>query len=103
MKSVGISTFDHAYAGIPHFSAVLSVPRDLMHVELEGTLKSHLYGTLYMAMCKLKWFTLREFNAAIKSWPFPNGKRVDTLPTKPSGAQNHEHHCHNTAVSLSLS
>ena len=38
MQSVGITTFAHAYQRVPHFgaNAVHYVPRDLMHVELEG-------------------------------------------------------------------
>ena len=38
MQSVGITSFAHAYGRVPHFgaNAVHYVPRDLMHVELEG-------------------------------------------------------------------
>lgn len=85
MRSIGINTFEHAYVNIPYFEPVLHVPRDLMHVELEGTLKCHLYGVLYMAIVKYKWFTLHQFNAAVKHWPFPSNKRPDKLPTKPEG------------------
>lgn len=84
MSSLGINTFDHAYKGI-YWPCVVHVPRDLMHVELEGTLKSHLLGVLYMAMRKLKWFTLGQFNKALKEWPFPHGKRPDILPEVPKG------------------
>ena len=39
MKSIGINSFRHAYTRIPHFQVIQYVPRDLMHVELEGNLK----------------------------------------------------------------
>lgn len=84
LKSLGINTFEHAYGRVPHFQPVHCVPRDLMHVELEGTLKSHLSGVLYMAF-KLKWFTLHAFNVAIRTWPFPSGKRPDIMHKKPEG------------------
>lgn len=85
MDSIGVVTFAHAFSGIPHVHAITIAPRDLMHVELEGTLKSHLYGVLYMAICKLKWFTLSKFNTALKTWPFPNGHRPDGLQEAPTG------------------
>lgn len=86
MQSIGIRTFEHAFANIPYFSVVSMVPRDLMHVELEGTLKSHLYGVLYMALCKLKWFTRIQFNAALRAWPFPKGSsRPDVIFDNPKG------------------
>ena len=47
--------------------------RDLMHVELEGNLKVHLYGFLYMAINKHGWFSLEQFNDALKAFPFPKG------------------------------
>lgn len=84
LTSLGINTFDHAYKDI-YWPCVVHVPRDLMHVELEGTLKSHLLGVLYMAMRKLKWFTLGQFNHALKEWPFAHGKRPDILPEVPKG------------------
>lgn len=84
----GVLTFDHAYSGIPYFSPVNFVPRDLMHVELEGTLKAHLFGLLYMAICKYRWFTLEAFNAALKSWNFgPGVRRPDPLHSKPKGVE----------------
>ena len=46
------------------------VPRNLMHVELEGNLKVQLYGFLYMAIIKYKWFSRGEFNDQIRSFPF---------------------------------
>lgn len=88
MKSLGFNTFDHAFAGIPHFDITRCVPRDLMHVELEGTLKSHLYGILFMAF-KLKWFTLTQLNVAIRTWPFPEGKRPDIIRQRPEGKSMH--------------
>lgn len=90
VKSLGINTFQQAYANVPHFQPVLCVPRDLMHVELEGTLKSHLTGVLYMAF-KLRWFTLNSFNAAICTWPFLPGKRPDILHKKPEGMRHSTH------------
>lgn len=90
MQSIGIRTFDHGFCNIPHFSAVRMVPRDLMHVELEGTLKSHLFGVLYMAMCKMKWFTREEFNSALRAWPFPKGSsRPDIMYDNPKGHTEH--------------
>lgn len=86
MRSIGVRTFEHAFNRIPHFSVVRMVPRDLMHVELEGTLKSHLFGVLYMALCKFKWFSKSQFNAALKAWPFPKGSsRPDVLYDLPKG------------------
>jgi len=86
MDSLGISTFNHGLEGLPHFSPVLNVPRDLMHVELEGTLKAHLFGVLYMALVKLKWFTLEQFNAAIRAWPFhEHSSHPDILYSLPKG------------------
>lgn len=86
MSSIGINTFEHAYDGI-FWPSVVHVPRDLMHVELEGTLKAHLIGVLYMGMRKLKWFTLEQLNTALKEWPFPCGKRPDSLPEIPKGTK----------------
>ena len=84
MKSLGVNSFTHAYSGIPNFNVVHGAPRDLMHVELEGTLKTHLYGLLYLAF-KWSWFTMHQFNSAIRTWPFPPGKRPDILHKKPEG------------------
>lgn len=84
MTSIGVVTFDHAYKGI-FWPCVVHTPRDLMHVELEGTLKIHLVGLLYMAIRKYKWFTLRQFNATLRKWPFPSGKRPPLLPKTPAG------------------
>ena len=44
MSSLGITSFAHAFTRIPFFEAMQGVPRDLMHMELEGNLKVHLYG-----------------------------------------------------------
>lgn len=92
MSLLGINTFDHAYKGI-YWPCVVHVPRDLMHVELEGTLKSHLIGVLYMAIRRLKWFTLGRFNKALKDWCFPQGKRPDTLPEIPKGIHMSHVYC----------
>ena len=53
-----------------------------MHVELEGNLKVHLYGFLFMAIKKYKWFTLDQLNAAIKAHPFGTGRRPPPLPAR---------------------
>ena len=66
LNSVGISTLDHAYVRIPLFEWAVYVPTDIMHTELEGNLKSHGYGFLYVAIKKYKWFTLAEVNAALR-------------------------------------
>lgn len=84
LTSIGVTTFNHAYEGI-YWPCVVHVPRDLMHVELEGTLKAHLIGVFYMAMRKLKWFSLAQLNAALKYWPFPVGKRPPRLVKIPTG------------------
>ena len=68
--SLGVNTWQHAYTRIPFFDVITNVPRDLMHVELEGNLKVHLYGFLYMAIVKHKWFSRAELNARIKAFPF---------------------------------
>ena len=65
-----MNTWQHAYTRIPFFDVITNVPRDLMHVELEGNLKVHLYGFLYMAIVKHKWFSRAELNARIKAFPF---------------------------------
>lgn len=88
LQSLGIATFEHAFKDI-YLPSVVNVPRDLMHVELEGTLKSHLKGVLYMAMRKLRWFSLKQFNDALKRWPFPVGKRPPELPEIPKGEELH--------------
>jgi len=66
LGSVGITTLNHAYVRIPLFQWAVSVPTDLMHTELEGNLKSHGYGLLYVAIKKYKWFTLAQLNAALR-------------------------------------
>lgn len=68
--SIGVNSYQHAYTRIPYFDVISYVPRDLMHVELEGNLKVHLYGFLYMAIKKYKWFTRAELNARIRAFPF---------------------------------
>ena len=69
-QSVGVNTYAHSFTRIPYFQLISYVPRDLMHIELEGNLKVHLYGFLYMAIKKYKWFSLGEFNDQIRSFPF---------------------------------
>ena len=68
--SVGVKSYQHAYTRIPYFDVILYVPRDLMHVELEGNLKVHLYGFLYMAIVKHKWFSRAQLNARIEAFSF---------------------------------
>ena len=70
MKSAGIVSYLHAFTRVPYFDVIGMVPRDLMHVELEGNLKVHLYGFLYMAVMKHKWFTRKELNARIMAFEF---------------------------------
>jgi len=41
-----------------------------MHVELEGNLKVHAYGFLYVATKKYCWFTRRQLNDAMARFPF---------------------------------
>ena len=82
-QSIGVNTYQHAYTRIPYFDIIRHVPRDLMHVELEGNLKVHLYGFLYMAI-KYKWFTRAQLNARIKAFPFLS--KVRRPPPIPSAA-----------------
>ena len=70
LNAVGIKSLDHAYVRIPHFRWAEYMPTDLMHSELEGNLKSHAYGFLYVAIKKYKWFTLAQINAALRA-PMP--------------------------------
>ena len=82
MTSVGVTTWQHAFTRIPYFDIITMLPRDLMHVELEGNLKVHAYGLLYLAIKKYKWFTRAELNAAILSFPFLRDRPPDI--TKPA-------------------
>jgi len=68
--SIGVTTFRHAYTRVPLFQVVEYVPRDCMHVELEGNLKVHAYGLLYVATKKYHWFTRIQLNNAIARFPF---------------------------------
>jgi hypothetical protein len=74
-ESIGVRTWQHAYTRIPYFDVMMHVPKDLMHVELEGNLKVHLYGLLYMSIKKYKWFTRSQLNARIASFPFLSAVR----------------------------
>jgi hypothetical protein len=67
MASIGVNTFNHSYTRIPHFRAMSSFPRDVMHIECTGSsnLPHHAYAFLYMGI-KLKWFTRLQVNRAIK-------------------------------------
>ena len=58
------------------------MPRDLMHVELEGNLKVHLYGFLYMAVNKYKWFSLAQFNARVKAYEFGTARRPPAITSR---------------------
>ena len=82
--SIGVNTYRHAYTRIPYFDVISNVPRDLMHVELEGNLKVHLYGFLYMATVKYKWFSRAQLNARIKAFPFCS--KVRRPPDIPASA-----------------
>lgn len=75
MSDWGIKTYLHAFTRIPYFRALQYIPRDLMHVELEGNLKVHLHAFLYTAVKKNKWFTLAGLNAQIRDFHFASGKR----------------------------
>ena len=80
MASIGVNTFEHAYTRIPHFRAMSSFPRDVMHVECTGSanLPHHGYAFLYMGI-KEKWFTLKQVNQAIKEAQSPHF-RVPKIP-----------------------
>ena len=41
-ESIGVRTWQHAYTRIPYFDVMMHVPKDLMHVELEGNLLERL-------------------------------------------------------------
>jgi hypothetical protein len=73
MASVGVNTFEHAYSRIPHFRAMSTIGRDLMHCECTGSanLPHHSYAFLYMGI-KLKWFTRLEVNGVIKRAQSPH-------------------------------
>ena len=47
-----------------------STPFDLMHVELEGNLKRHMYAMLYCFVKRYKLFSRAELNAALRSFKF---------------------------------
>ena len=82
MKRIGVKTFNHAFTRIPYVCGVETLPKDLMHVELEGNLKVHLYGFLYMAIRKYNWFTLKMFNAAVKAFDFDGEQRPPPITTR---------------------
>jgi len=71
MTAYGINTFKHAFEGIPHFS-ILNVPRDPMHVELEGNCKTHCYNFLHHCIIRKKWFTLAQLNAELCKHKLPS-------------------------------
>ena len=70
LSSRSIKSFMHAFNRVPHVKCVEIMPFDLMHVELEGNLKVHLYGFLHMAIKKYKWFKLAAFNFSMKRFKF---------------------------------
>ena len=93
MSSIGVTTWKHAFTRIPYFDVIRNVPRDLMHIELEGNLKVHAYGFLYMAIKKHRWFTRAQLNQRISQFPFLHDRppcipktslkgRKGTLPAK---------------------
>ena len=79
MTAVGVTTFQHAYRRIPLFRAIEYVPRDLMHVELEGNLKVHLYAFLYTCTSR-GWVTREALNRAILAFRWPGGAYVPDIP-----------------------
>jgi hypothetical protein len=78
-QAVGVCTFQHSYRNIPHFLAVEYLPRDPMHVEMEGNLKVHLYAFLYTCIAR-GWLTRNKLNAAIRGYQWPGGSYIPEIP-----------------------
>ena len=78
-QAVGVCTFQHSYRKVPYFLAVEYVPRDPMHVEMEGNLKVHLYAFLYTCIAR-GWLTRTKLNAAIRAYQWPGGSYIPEIP-----------------------
>jgi hypothetical protein len=83
-KSVGVTTFAHAFTGIPHFDVTADCPQDLMHVELEGNLKVECAALLYRLIAVHRWFTVEQLNQAMHTYPWP----VADTHTRPTDFTN---------------
>ena len=81
LQSVGVNTFNNAASYFPHLDWPLAASRDLMHVELEGNLKAHGYGLLYMILVKFKCITRDEYNRAVRKfrWDFDTERRMPVI------------------------
>ena len=81
LSKVGMNSFhEHAFTRVPHFDVTSDIPYDLMHVELEGTLKNELAAMLFYFVRHRNWgFTIQKFNEALLSYPWPQGYAPATL------------------------
>lgn len=64
---------------IPFFDPTTGVPQDLMHVELEGTVRYELAWLFYSLIVRHEIFTLSQLNAAIVAFNWPMGHRVPQM------------------------
>ena len=82
LKEIGWCGLQDGGILFPHWNEA-NAPREIMHdLFSKGTGMTEMCGLLHVAIVQQRWFTERQLNQAIASYPWPEDVRIPMITTK---------------------